>query len=387
MIDFHQHLKDEVLRRQEEFIELGKQLKADSSVLPLTLKADEEIQKAKEHLVKYENELIHLRNQREIKQRLIEEEQISRDWPLKLDLIREEEPFDWLVEGVIPRGENALLIAPNKVGKTSIVVNLVKSLIDGAPFLGKFPVAWPTAKVAVLDFEMSETMLRNWYGRAKIEGKHFEVLPMMGHAQAFNLLSANGLARAVERLRGTSVLIIDCLGPLLTAIGQSELHVGPFLAALGDLKRHTEIEEIVLVHHMALSADRERGDSRLGGWPAAILRITTPRRPLVTPDTPRSFSAFGRNIFVPKSRLTLLEDGISLEAGKEIEPEPPRGPKRQNLERERILGLLSKEKISSANKAFERIGGNRNRVLATWKELLAEGVIVGDSNSGFGVPQ
>ena len=52
-----------------------------------------------------------------------------------------EPPLDWRIPGWQPEGSRVIVSAQYKAGKTRLVANVVRSLVDGADFLGTHPVA------------------------------------------------------------------------------------------------------------------------------------------------------------------------------------------------------------------------------------------------------
>ena len=80
------------------------------------------------------------------------------------------------------------------------------------------------------------------------------VAPLRGHVDALNLLDRDIFAKWVSWLRSGSVtyLILDCLRPVLGALGLDELRdAGRFLVAFDALLREASIAEGVVVHHMS----------------------------------------------------------------------------------------------------------------------------------------
>ncbi len=50
-----------------------------------------------------------------------------------------------------------------KVSKTTLGGNLIRSLCDGYPFLGKYAVTPIKGTIALLDFEIGKNQLKRWY--------------------------------------------------------------------------------------------------------------------------------------------------------------------------------------------------------------------------------
>jgi hypothetical protein len=229
-------------------------------------------------------------------------------------LDQDDEAPQWRIEGVWPRQGNVVLAAQYKAGKTTMVSNILRSLADGARFLGIFQVEPIDAGCVVLtDFEMPEIKLRDWYRRQDIQNRHLvKIRAMRGRAGAFDLLNPEIRAKWVKVLADAEcrVWIIDCLGPILSALSRDEDNkgVGPILDAITTTAADAEIGEVLLVHHMGHVAERARGASRLRDWPDAewrLLRKKDEDNPFgdAQPDAPRFFTAFGRDVDVKEGQL------------------------------------------------------------------------------------
>ena len=98
------------------------------------------------------------------------------------------------------------------------------------------------------------------------------------------------------------VMIIDCLRPVLDALGLDENRdVGRFLVAWDALMKEAAIPDATLVQHMGHANGRARGDSRLLDWPDVGWKLV---RENDDPSSPRYFSAYGRDVNVPEGRLS-----------------------------------------------------------------------------------
>lgn len=204
-----------------------------------------------------------------------------------------------------PLDSRVVFAAPFKAGKTTVVGNLVRSLADGDAFLGRYAVTPIDGTIALLDFEMSGTQLDAWLRAQRI--RHDDrvlVIPMRGLTASFNILDPDVRATWVARLRQHQVayLVVDCLRPVLDALGLDEHRdAGRFLVALDALLIDAGIKECLVVHHMGHIAERSRGDSRLRDWPD-VERSLFRKDPHVD-ASPRYIKAYGRDVDVPEGRL------------------------------------------------------------------------------------
>jgi hypothetical protein len=236
-----------------------------------------------------------------------------------------DEPDDdpaYRIAGLWPTGGNVILAAQRKAGKTTLVGNLVRSLVDGDAFMGRgdamvqaggFDVTPVDGMVALLDLELDRRMLRRWLGDQAI-GKRDQVMAesLRGRAHLFDVLDNDRRGRWAEYLAqaGVRVLILDPLGALLDAYGRDEnsnSDVGPVLQALDALKAAAGIEELFLAHHMGHGPERSRGASKLRGWPDAewfLVRERAANGEEPPPDAARFFLAEGRDVMVPETKLS-----------------------------------------------------------------------------------
>jgi AAA domain len=91
---------------------------------------------------------------------------------------------DWFVEG-----GHVLLVAQYKTGKTTLVGNLVRSLVDGDPFLD-VAKARPVSGVVTLDFEMSEAQIESWLRDRNIRNTdRVHLVSLRGAASSFDILN------------------------------------------------------------------------------------------------------------------------------------------------------------------------------------------------------
>jgi hypothetical protein len=231
---------------------------------------------------------------------------------LKELLAEPDDPVRWRVMSCLPTGSRAIVAAARKTGKTTLVANVAGSLADGGLLLGSLPVADVPGTVVVIDNEMSEGMLRQWYRDMDIgNADRIVVWTLRGQGRAFDVLDPIVRADWAAKLRalpgGTSTLILDCLTPALGALGLTESNedVNPFLIGFDALLVEGGVKDALIAHHMGHVEERSRGASRLRDWPEVEWRYVRERDEddREIDNGARFLSAYGRDVDLPESRL------------------------------------------------------------------------------------
>jgi hypothetical protein len=138
-------------------------------------------------------------------------------------LTQPDEQEQYRITGLWPAQGRVLLAAAAKSGKTTTVVgNLLPSLVDGRPFLGEHSSHPVTGRVIYLNMEVGERTIRNWMRRAGINNTdQVEVVNLRGKASALTLATDQGRQRFAAFLHNqqAEIVILDPLAPLLATLG------------------------------------------------------------------------------------------------------------------------------------------------------------------------
>jgi hypothetical protein len=305
------------------------------------------------------------------------------------DLLAEpDEATSWRVKGLIPAGANALIVAQAKAGKTTLVGNLVRSLVDWCPLLtegvtdvGDLGTVAPLVDgetVALIDLELDRRTIRRWLRDQGITNTdRVLVESLRGRVGNFDIQDPARRAAWAAHLaeRGVRVLIVDCLGPLLAHYGAEEnsnTEVGQVLAALESLKREAGIEEVVLVHHAGHNGERTRGASRLRDWPDVEIRLmiegAEDPRYEPAPDAPRYIAARGRDVSLRERKLTFDSATrrltLAAEGGN-------RAQAKNAAQRQTLLEKIRKRPGASQ----KELCGTAPKLRGVLAELIAEGLV------------
>jgi hypothetical protein len=215
----------------------------------------------------------------------------------------QDEPVTFRIADLMPVGSRVLLAAQYKAGKTTLVANLLRALVDGVDFLGR-SVTRPNGRVVLLDGELDERMLRRWLRDQRIRNTdRIAVVSLRGRLSSLNLLDPGVRDEWAAELRAldAGVVILDCLRPVLDALGLDEdKEAGRLCVAFDELLAAADVAEGLVVHHMGHQGERSRGSSRLRDWPDVEWKLV---RQDDDPASARYFSAYGRDVDVPETAL------------------------------------------------------------------------------------
>jgi hypothetical protein len=333
---------------------------------------------AEEYEQRVEDTIARERVVREARRRLDAEERggttppvgmLLQDW-----LVQADPAIQWRIEHLQPAEARMLLAAQHKAGKTTFVMNLVRSLMDGDPFLGRYTVSPVAGRLALIDNEMSERQLRQWLRAQHIQhADRVMVWSLRGQAGSFDPRDPANRAHWVQQFRAYAIsyVVLDCLRPVLDALGLDEhTEVGPFLVAFDTLLRDAGAREALVVHHMGHVAERSRGDSRLRDWPDLELQLV---RQTEDSASPRFFKAYGRDVDVRESRLIFDASSRHLTIGE--------GSRRDETTRaalEAVIAVLTEAKeppsVRGIQRECEKRGDHPQKAV---RAAIKEGVRIG----------
>ena len=133
-------------------------------------------------------------------------------------------------------------------------------------------------------------------------------MALRGKVSTFDIIDPATRAQWARHIGPADVLLLDCLRPVLDALGLDESHdAGRFLVAFDALLAEAGIAEAVIAHHMGHAGERSRGDSRLRDWPDVEWRLVRDKSNdddgETDPAAARYFAAYGRDVDQPEQLL------------------------------------------------------------------------------------
>src|ERR1017187_1217582 len=100
-------------------------------------------------------------------------------------------------------------------GKSTMLGNLIRSLADGVPFLGRFDTN-PVGRVVLIDDELEKDTLRRWLRAHEIlNPERVELVSLRGRVATFDIVNEQTRARWAKHIGPADVLVLDCLRPVL----------------------------------------------------------------------------------------------------------------------------------------------------------------------------
>ncbi|WP_270485984.1 ATP-binding protein [Gordonia jacobaea] len=196
-----------------------------------------------------------------------------------------------------------LLSAQNKTGKSTVGVNLVKSLLDGGDLFGQLATRLPTdAGVGVWNAEVSAATYERWMVEHGLSADHADRLTffhMSGYA--VDLMLPTWREQAVSWLRDHNVKLwlLDPLSKIYRGDENSATEVNAWWMAVREIMSQADVPAAFVIHHAGHTDDdkraRARGSSAIEGDPEVVLSYRHGGKPgNFPPDNRRYLSGVGR---------------------------------------------------------------------------------------------
>ena len=195
---------------------------------------------------------------------------------LNNELAVPDEPVAYRIAQLAPVGSNVLLAAQYKTGKTTLVNDLARCLVDGDRFLGTYAVEPFEGRVAIFNYEVGRDQYRRWFRDVGVtNAERIAMFALRGYRVP--ILVPHIEDWVVEQLKAVeaSVWIVDpyaraASGSLTNENDNTE--AGAFLETLDVIKERAGIQELVLVTHTGrgeqeAGEEHGRGATRLDDWP------------------------------------------------------------------------------------------------------------------------
>lgn len=246
-------------------------------------------------------------------------EEAAKDWTppdvgvgltLRDQLLDPPDGPEWRITDLLPAGGNAVIAATAKSGKTTMVTNLIKSLVDGNRFLGSYSIARPEGRVAMWNLEVSEGQYLRWVADMRIKNTS-AVSVMHLRGASVPIMTDRGFQWTVQWLvnNDISVWVIDPFARAASGIDEDRANqVGPWLERVDEIKRVAGVGEVILVTHtpkpshgkdgnVIIGRETPRGSQRLTDWADVSWYISRDS------EGRRFFRALGRDVEVAMSYM------------------------------------------------------------------------------------
>jgi hypothetical protein len=235
---------------------------------------------------------------------------------LTAELLMPDEPVQYAIDELLPVGGNALLAAQYKTGKTTVVGDYARAFADSVPFLGRFTVNPAPGRLAIWNYELSDSQYRRWLRDLGI-GNTDAIVVL--HLRGYRLpITAPTVEDWIVRWLSEHEVTAWVPDPFArAAVGTDEnsnTDVGVWLDTLDVIKERAGVRDLVLPTHTGRAEqeqgqERARGATRLDDWADVRWLLTK------DDDDNRFFRATGRDVEVEEGMLTYNAENRSLNYG------------------------------------------------------------------------
>lgn len=287
-----------------------------------------------------------------------------------------DEPLAWTADQVFPEGHNVSLPGATTLGKTTLLLNLARALVDGEPFLGQFSTRLPEGRVAFWNYEVTERQFLVWL--REIGFQHPErVSPLTLRGKHVDLMAGSGQDFAVRWLEMNEVRVwlLDPWAEILANSGLSE-NDNAEARRLGNAinlvkERAGVIGTVVTCHTGRADQERSRGAQALDDWADTLWLMAK------DPDGERYFATLGgRDVrkaewklgFDDATRTLTAVGGGRREAGD------------ADLETKILEAIAAKP--GATGRELRKVEGSNEKIDKALARLVADGLVRVEEDAG-----
>jgi hypothetical protein len=221
----------------------------------------------------------------------------------------------WVVKGLAAKGSITELGAKVKAGKTTLLLEMVRAILDGEQFLGL-----PTLRTPVVYLtEQPEVSFRQAMERANLLGRPDFILLTFGDTAGLPWPQIAAEAVSECQRVGSSLLIVDTLSQFAGLTGDKENNAGDALEAMAPLQSGASRGVGSLITRHERKSGGEVGDSGRGSsaFAGAVDIVLSLRRPEGNSEkTRRVLQSLSRFSETPNDLLVDLQDGRYVALGQ-----------------------------------------------------------------------
>ncbi len=279
----------------------------------------------------------------------------------------------WTVEGLHRAGFNRVLTAQFKSGKTTTVLNEVRSLVDGFPLFERFHVEPLEGSVAVFNYEVDGDTVREWFADLGIRNTdRVHVFNLRGVRMP--LTSDRGMDTVVRWLSdvGCAFWVVDPYTRARSSCGLSENSnddVARFTDALDEIKLRAGVRDLLVAAHtgrgeQAVGEERARGATRLDDW-ADVRQLMVRGKAEDDDRDSRYVWAEGRDVSVEEFKLD-----FDPETRRLVATDASRAGRNNGSLLQDVVYAVEANPGITANNVASLLSHGRNKVLHALKEAV-----------------
>jgi len=278
------------------------------------------------------------------------------------------------IDGLMLADSDFVLIGEKKSGKSTIALNMIRSLTDGGMFLGRFHTRPIDGNILMLNYELSTQILDEWMDAIGINSDKVITLSPRGYS---NPLSSDygreWLANECKK-NEVEILLIDPFSVAFKGQGDENSNTAQreWLESLSDIRGRCDVREILVSIHAGKNAEREaRGAGAIQDWAASYAQVYKDPRTKI-----RSLSAYGRDVDVDKFILEFDPETHRLTQQEQVKFSSLNNSEKSLLDR--IVGAIAESGQSmNQTQIKSALGGgfDKSKISPVMKQAVEMGVL------------